>query len=186
MKKIEKVTIYEQKLKEFVKKAKESCQIELFATEIDGKKYEIYLCFDKFNEFDEYRCFYIYANAIDFILCCNGSEFADDIDESDKFVKFYPKERVNFKKIYEMAKSYTDNFIDTINKQEEFIEECESQDDYEDLAVEISDIWLHIGLTTNDFDPDSFEYLTGWLCEQIEKKTTKTLITGNFTKTMIK
>lgn len=172
MEKIEKVKIDEQKLKEFVKKAKESCQIELFATEIDGKKYEIYLCFDKFDEFYEYRCFYIYSNAIDFILCCDGSEYADDMDESYKYVNFYQKERVNFKKIYEMAQSYTDNFIDTINKQQEFIEECELRDDYEDLAIEICDIWMHIGLLPNDFVPDSFYHLAGWLCEQMEKKTT--------------
>lgn len=175
MEKTEKVTIDKEKVKEFVEKSKKSKkqnEIELFSTEIDGKKYEIYLCFDKFNnEFDEYRCFYIYANAIDFILCCDGSEFSEDIDESDKFVKFYPKERVNFVKIYEMVQSYTDSFIDTINKQQEFIEECESQDDYVNLAIELCDIWQHSGLSTNDFDPCSFEYLEGWLCGQIEKKT---------------
>ena len=181
MEKIEKIRLDEQRIKKFVEKAKKRkkySQIELFSTEIDGKKYEVYLCFDKFHNDhsgEDYRCFYIFANAIDFFLCNDGSEFSEDIEESDEFVNFYPKERVNFVKIYEMAQSYTDNFIETINRQQEFIEKYGEEQEtlnYEALASElVFEIWHKIGVSLNDFDPCSFEYLEGWLCGQIENKT---------------
>lgn len=193
---MEKIKIDKEKIKEFVKKTRGTKQfntLSLFYAKIDNQEYEILLHFDTLNEenwkiygYGASAIYYFDAGAGNFYI--HNEEIPPFGEDGCNFILVYPRERIHLKTLCEIAQRLTDDFIDTINKQQKLIEEAIKNgvkkndggyfdtEEFEDLADEIADIWGRIGLFTLEGGGYSgYRKFEEWLGNILEEASTKKL-----------
>lgn len=162
---MEKIKLDEQKIKEFTKNSNETNKIELFSTEIYGKKHTIELSFStmSFNISEQIKVYEITRTA--------AGDFFSDNDGYCDSVDFKKNKKVDFLKVYRMCQRQTNKFIEATNKQQKLIENAieKNEKDVEKMAKSIVDIWEKIGMAITSYEDDDgecydeFENLILWL-----------------------